>query len=457
MTTAHDLVGRLRELSAAAPLLPLLDGLPEAWIVGGAVRDLLLGGAPLDLDLVVVGDAPAVAARLAGALGGELQVHDRFGTATVRAGGHSYDVVRARAESYPRPGALPEVRPGTLEEDLARRDFTVNAIALALDGRIAAAPHALEDLEARRLRVLHDASFRDDPTRLLRLVRYATRLGFAVEPATAALAREAIDAGALGTVTGTRIGAELRLLLREPSAADALAEVAGWGGGDALVPGLRFDAAPAERARALLPADGRDDLLLLAAACLRVAPAALVGWLDALGFTARERDTVAEAAGGAKRLGDRLAALVAGGAPRPSAVAALLRGRSPELAALAGALAGGERAGGAGGARAGSAGTGGAGAGAGGVGAGEAGERAGGVGPRGRAAAAEAVVRRWLERDRHVRLEIGGDDLRAAGVPQGEAIGRGLAAALAAKLDGDAPDREAELSAALAAAAARPA
>jgi tRNA nucleotidyltransferase (CCA-adding enzyme) len=406
MTHSGDLLARLRTLPSAAPLLPVLDELPDAWLVGGAVRDLLLGGAPVDLDLVVVGDAPAVARTLAQRLGGELQVHDRFGTATVRAGGRSYDVVRARSETYARPGALPDVRPGTLAEDLQRRDFAVNAIALRLDGRVEAVPHAFEDLAARRLRVLHDASFRDDPTRLLRLVRYAARLGFAAESRTAALAAAAIGDGALGTVTGTRIGGELRLLLREPATPAALAEVAAWGAGDALVPGLSFDAALAARARELLPADGRDDLLLLAVATVRVAPGPLLAWLDDLGFAARERDTVAGAAGGAKRAADRLRALVAGGPPAPSAVAEALRGTSPELGALAGALAGEEGA---------------------------------------------AAVRRWLGDYRHARLEIGGDALRAAGVAQGEAIGRGLAAALRARLDGDAPTAEEQLSVALAA------
>lgn len=415
MTTPDELLDRLIRLPAAAPLLPVLRGIPEAWVVGGAVRDLLLGGAPVDLDLVVVGDAESVARRLAEALGGELQVHDRFGTATVRAGGRSWDVVRARAESYPRPGALPEVRPGTLEEDLARRDFTVNAIALALDGRLAAVPRALEDLEAGRLRVLHAASFHDDPTRLLRLVRYSTRLRFAPEPETAALVEEAVEAGVLRTVTSTRIGAELRLLLREPAAAEALAVAAGWGGGEEIGPGLALDRELAATARGLLPPDGRDDLLLLATACLRVASAALTAWLDALGFSARERDTVAAAAGGARRTADRLRALAADGLPRPSAVAALLRGKPPELAALAGALAG------------------------------EPDDETG--------TTVAAAVGRWLLRDRGMRLAIGGDDLRAAGVPQGEALGRALAAALAAKLDGEAEGAEEQLAVALAEAA----
>ncbi|MDO8210417.1 hypothetical protein [Conexibacter sp. CPCC 206217] len=423
-----DLSERLRTLPAAAPLLRVLGGDPRVFVVGGAVRDVLLGDAPLDLDLVVEGDAGEVAARLAEGLAGTVQLHDRFGTATVVADGRSYDLARARTERYARPGALPDVQPGTLEQDLRRRDFSVNAIAVAFDGRVAAVEHAFEDLAQRQLRVLHAESFREDPTRLLRLVRYATRLGFGVEPATSRLADEAIADGALRTVTSTRIGNELRLLLREPEAAAALAWIAGWGGGDALVPRLSFDPELAARARALLAPDGRPDLLLLAVATLRVG-APLAAWLGDLGFSARARDTVVAAAHGAARAGERLAAAGtgarrpdagdgaaaragagvarSGGDERPSAIVDALRGASPELAALAGAL-GGETA--------------------------------------------AVAAARWRDELRGVRLAIDGDDLRAAGVPQGEAVGRGLAAALRAKLDGEADGRDAELSVAVAAA-----
>ncbi len=384
----------LRAVPAAALLA---DVLPHAWVVGGAIRDLLLGGVPGDLDVVIEGDAVAAARRLGEALDGSLTVHERFGTATVTADGHVYDLATARAESYARPGALPDVRPGTLQEDLARRDFTVNAIAVSLDGRVAAAPHAFEDLDARVLRVLHDASFRDDPTRLLRLVRYATRLGFAVEPATDALAREAVADGALATVTPTRIGAELRLTLREVSAVEALARIAEWPLGLALAPDQALD----ERALALLPPDGREDLLLLGVAVRSASPPALAEWLDGLGFPARERDTVVACARAAG-IEARLAA-----AGRPSEIAAAARGVPVEAVALAGALG------------------------------------------------AEAPARAWLSDVRHVRLEIVGDDLLAAGIPQGEAVGRALAAALEARLDGHALDRDAQLAAALSAAGGR--
>jgi tRNA nucleotidyltransferase (CCA-adding enzyme) len=397
MASPSDLARRVRELPAAAPLLVVLDADPRVHLVGGAVRDLLLGGAPVDLDLVVEGDALALARTLVAGLpgGAELREHERFGTATVRAAGHAYDLAGARAERYAEPGALPDVRPGTLAEDLLRRDFAVNAIAVALDGRLDAAPHALDDLAARRLRVLHAASFRDDPTRLLRLVRYATRLGFALEPETDALAREALASGALSTVTPARVGSELRRLLREPSAVEALAWIASWEG--AFEVPLAFDPALAERACALLPADGRRDLLLLAVAVRGASGDALRAWLEALEFEARERDLVIEVATGA----DRTAAGL-GAATRPSQIAAAVEDAPVEAVALTGAL-----------------------------------------GP-------VAPARRWIEELRHVALAIDGTDLLAAGVPQGEAVGRGLAAALRAKLDGEATDREAELAAALA-------
>jgi len=384
----------LRSLPAAAPVAEVL---PHAWVVGGAVRDLLLHrGAAADLDVIIEGDAVAAAEQLAAALGGSLVTHETFGTATVEAGGHVYDLATARAESYARPGALPDVRPGTVEEDLLRRDFTVNAIAVSFDGRVAAAPGAFEDLDARVLRVLHARSFLDDPTRLLRLVRYATRLRFGVEERTAALAADAIAGGALATVTPTRVGSELRLLLREPSALEAVAWVGSWE--EALGVSLSVDRSLASHALELLPQDGRADLLLLGAACRAVEPAALADWLDALGFVGRERDVVIRVA-----QADDLEGGLAG-AGRPSEIAAAARGVPVEAVALAGALG------------------------------------------------AEPAARSWLTDLRHVSLDIDGADLLAAGIPQGEAIGRALTAALTARLDGAAPDRDAQLAVALAAA-----
>src|SRR4051794_5678528 len=127
-----------------------LEGEEAVYVVGGAVRDVLLGRTPHELDFVVEGDAVAVARRAAERLGGRVTVHERFGTATVEASDATFDLAGSRRERYERPGALPDVELGaSLPEDLARRDFTVNAIALHLaDGELIYHDGAREDLEA---------------------------------------------------------------------------------------------------------------------------------------------------------------------------------------------------------------------------------------------------------------------------------------------------------------------
>jgi tRNA nucleotidyltransferase (CCA-adding enzyme) len=195
-----------------------------AYLVGGAVRDLLLGRGRADIDLVVEGDAAALAERL----GAEVTSHERFGTAKVMLDGHEVDIASARSESYPRPGALPVVEPSAgLAADLRRRDFTINAMAIPLRGEPRLVdPHGGQaDLAAGRLRVLHDESFADDPTRALRAARYAARFGFELERRTAELIREAD----LATVSADRREAELLRLAAEESAARGFALLAEWG------------------------------------------------------------------------------------------------------------------------------------------------------------------------------------------------------------------------------------
>jgi tRNA nucleotidyltransferase (CCA-adding enzyme) len=308
-------------------------------------------------------------------VGGELTVHERFGTATVRADGYEFDLAAARTESYARPGALPDVRLGaTIAQDLGRRDFSVNAIAVALaDGRVTEWPGARDDLAAGVLRVLHDRSFVDDPTRMLRLVRYAHRLGFAPDPHTASL----VDPALLDAVSGDRKGAELRLIVAE-GALPALGEL-----GPPLLPGF-----------AVPPHLPREPLAALAACCTTVPD--LAERLDDLGFTARERKLVATAAHAAPRL--ELA-----GASAADLWRALHR-LPPEAAEIVAA----------------------------------------GDGPDAEAA------QRWLDDLRHRALAITGDDLVAAGL-RGPAVGAGLEAAMVALLEGRAPDREAQLAAALSA------
>jgi tRNA nucleotidyltransferase (CCA-adding enzyme) len=194
------------------------------YLVGGAVRDLLLGRPRADVDLVVEGDAAALAERL----GGATAEHDRFGTVKVEVEGHELDIASARTETYPEPGALPVVAPAEgIEVDLGRRDFTINAMAVPLAGepRVIDPHGGREDLERGVLRVLHPRSFGDDPTRALRAARYAARFDFELEPETAGLLRRAD----LTTVSADRRRAELERLAAEGSACRGFELLDEWG------------------------------------------------------------------------------------------------------------------------------------------------------------------------------------------------------------------------------------
>ena len=363
---------RLSTLGGLARIRDAAGELPT-YLVGGAVRDLLLGRERADLDVVVEGDAAALAERL----GGETVSHERFGTAKVTLDGVELDLASARAESYARPGALPEVRLAGLEQDLARRDFTINAMAVPLHREPELIdPHGgREDLERGIIRVLHPSSFVDDPTRALRAARYAARFGFGVEPDTERLAREAD----LTTVSEDRAEAELVRLSAEPEARKGFELLDAWG----LV---------------TLP-EGSGGLIDAVADLLqrppwtRVADRALAVHAAATG----------RAPGAAGRLRDLLASareLASASPGRPSEAVELARGRGGIELALARALG---------------------------------------------AEWLDRYVSEW----RDVGLEITGEDLLAAGVAQGPALGRGLDAALRRKLDGEISGREEELRAAL--------
>jgi tRNA nucleotidyltransferase (CCA-adding enzyme) len=189
------------------------------YLVGGAVRDLLLDKSPGDLDLVVEGDVSALADKAAKATGGKTMSHKQFGTATLKVGKARLDIATARTEVYPRPGALPNVTTGTLKQDLLRRDFTINTLAVALSGhRVGKLVDPFKggaDLQAGLLRVLHNRSFLDDPTRIFRGIRYEQRFGFQFEAGTLHLLKEALAAGSLDTVTGDRLRRELELMFEE--------------------------------------------------------------------------------------------------------------------------------------------------------------------------------------------------------------------------------------------------
>jgi tRNA nucleotidyltransferase (CCA-adding enzyme) len=366
---ASELPERLERQPGVVALRAAAGSTP-AYLVGGAVRDLLLGVGRTDIDVAVEGDPLEIAGRL----GGAVRSHARFGTATARVDDLDVDLARTRAETYPAPGALPTVREASLAEDLARRDFTVNAMAVPLnEAATLVDPHGgLEDLTAGVLRVLHPRSFVDDPTRALRAARYAARLGLGLDAETAELLR----AADLDTVSSERVEAELHRVAAEPQALAAVGMLVDWG----LAQANLSLASKALAVAAVEPFARLADssAVLLAAAGVRAGR-----------YRAPDVSAAAE-----------LAAVRAG---TPSELTLLAHGRTaPELVT------------------------------------------------------ARALGADWLDdyvgEWRGVRLEIGGSDLLAAGVPEGPAIGRGLSAALRSKLDGELAGREAELAAALAAA-----
>lgn len=190
----------------------------RAFLVGGCVRDLILGREHADWDIVVEGDGTQFATAAAEHLGGAATVYERFLTATLELpGGQAVDVATARRETYSRPGALPQVAPASIEEDLWRRDFSINAVAMELGpsgpGRILDPTGGVVDMKRGRVRALHARSFWDDATRIVRAIGFEQRLGFHIEPQTEGWMRAASREGALQTVSTERLGEAVLPLL----------------------------------------------------------------------------------------------------------------------------------------------------------------------------------------------------------------------------------------------------
>jgi len=237
---ARFLWKRAERLTAAAtPHLERLGTLGRdlglrVWLVGGSVRDLLLDTPLQDLDVVVEGDITGLSGAMVAALGGRVEPHQDFGTATLSLpDGIRIDLAQARAESYPRPGALPQVVPGSLHRDLRRRDFTINAMAMSLDpqtrGRLVDPFGGQADLKRRTLRVLHGLSFHDDPTRAFRAARFAARFDLVLAPGTRELMRQALAAGSFTQLSRERLGACITRILRERVAIRAVGLARDWG------------------------------------------------------------------------------------------------------------------------------------------------------------------------------------------------------------------------------------
>jgi tRNA nucleotidyltransferase (CCA-adding enzyme) len=381
------------------------------YAVGGPVRDLLRGAPSRDADIAVEGDAAELARRLAEVLGAtRVTVHKAFGTAVVRTDGVRIDIATTRSERYPRPAALPVVASAGIDADLGRRDFTVNALAAVLTGpgfgEVLDPFGGRADLESRLIRVLHAASFRDDPTRLVRAVRYAARLGLALAPGTEGLAREAVAAGLVDELSGARVRAELVALLGESAttiaAALALADDLSLPG--AIHPALAGAAGGGDRI-------GRVDVLrerfgprvppwrVRLAVILRAAGESQVAALtDRLRLRRGDTAAVRAAATAPARLGARLAAVA-----DPADVAELLD-PLPLDAALVLAADGGPGA---------------------------------------------RPAELYLDRLRGIRLEIDGTVLRdELGLVQSPRVGEVLAELLRRKRNGQLADRRSEIAAA---------
>lgn len=221
------------------------------YLVGGYVRDLLLDIPDRDIDISVVGDAVEFAKTLAAQASSEveMEVHTAFQTATLNLPGNIHlDLITARKETYPHPGSLPVVEQGSILDDMARRDFTVNALAFSITssgtGELLDPHGGVADIQARLIRVLHSKSFVDDPTRIFRAVKLAERLQFKIDKQTLELILQAVRDGALYTVSIDRIRRELLLILEEPNADVMLASLENLGLLSSIHPDLTWPYPP---------------------------------------------------------------------------------------------------------------------------------------------------------------------------------------------------------------------
>ena len=231
---AVRLVAKAAEDSGAAP-----------YLVGGLVRDLIIGApASPDLDITLVGAESDTFDDIARRAAGEITKRSQFNTVAMRVGAHNFDLIMARSESYPSPGSLPVVRQGTLAEDLARRDFSVNAMAVSLSeatwGDLYDPEGGMDDLRNGTLRVLHAGSFRDDATRILRAARYSSRLSLRLSTETNDALVESV--GFISHISPARVRDELERVFLEEEATAALGLLKEWGALAAIHPALEYDA-----------------------------------------------------------------------------------------------------------------------------------------------------------------------------------------------------------------------
>jgi tRNA nucleotidyltransferase (CCA-adding enzyme) len=409
----QDLGDELARLTRLASVFEAVAAVSEhaegVYLVGGTVRDILLGEESFDVDIAVEGDAISLAKALAEALGGRFRPHAKFGTAVVLYGDDErVDVVTTRTEFYDAPAALPTVEHATIREDLFRRDFTINAMAVSLKGadygRLVDPFGGRRDLESGTIRVLHNLSFIDDPTRIFRGVRYENRYGFRMDAHTARLAHGCVEMGLVEHLSrkhASRLRDELEALLSEGEIRHTVLRLAQLGADRAIHPHLAADEEAVElieRMRALRDehrlevSDFRIGMIALAR---RLPPDEVYEWLSRLKVRRRDAEAIAGAVTVAPVLVDRLAAPAA-----PDEVVALAKQYAPDAPLFALAISGLE------------------------------------------------PLERYFRELRRVSLAISGDDLAELGLRESPRVGEILGELRRRKLNGELDGREEELAAA---------
>ncbi len=396
-----SLAAELRQLERLARVFEAMAAVSEpydgVYLVGGTVRDILLGERSFDVDIAVEGDAIAVAQALADALGGRVRAHEKFGTAVVLYGeGERVDVVTARTEFYDAPAALPTVEHASIREDL------LASLKGADFGRLVDPFGGRRDLEAKTIRVLHNLSFIDDPTRIFRAIRYENRYGFRLDEHSLRLARGCIEMGLVGDLSSARLRDELVALLEEGEIEHSILRLAELGADRAIHPHLAAD----EEAVALLRRltalrsefglDVPDWRLGLAALARKLPPEEVYEWLQRLKIRRRDAERIAAAV----TVGPRLVERLSGREATPAEVVAFSEPYAPDAPLFALALQELE------------------------------------------------PLREYFRQLRDVQLEVTGSDLAALGLGESPRVGEVLAELRRKKLNGDLDGRESELAAA---------
>ena len=407
-TTLAEELGRLEHL---APVFEAVAAVSEpfegVYLVGGTVRDILLGEPNFDVDIAVEGDAIAMGRALAEALGGRLRPHAKFGTGVLLYGeGQRVDLVTARTEFYDAPAALPTVEHASIRDDLFRRDFTINAMAVSLKGadfgRLVDPFGGRRDLEARTVRVLHNLSFIDDPTRIFRAIRYENRYGFRMDEHTVRLARGCIEMGLVGDLSSARLRDELVALLAEGEIRHSLVRLSELGADRAIHPHLAGGEEAAGLLDRLLALNARYRLQIpawrlgLAALARRLPPDEVYGWLQRLKVRRRDAERIAAAV----TVGPRLVERLSSGPMEPAEVVALAQPYAPDAPLFA------------------------------------------------LASSDLPVLHAYFRKLQGIRLDITGGDLAELGVSESPRVGAILAELRRQKLNGELDGRESELAAA---------